>query len=696
MNKRLSHAYRRIAICRAAMTCAAALVGATHTALGADLPVKAPDNTPDPFNWSGFYVGAHAGVEGARSAWSATRPGGAPNLSGSLDLFQAYDPFDGSGTHFAGVSAGYNYELPSRLVLGVEADVSFDAESASPYSAVQGFTSPAIGTATYSDTVELFGAVRGRVGYDVHHWLYYATGGLAWTYEQFNRTTINPGLTGAPPAGTSEGIFAGRVGWTIGAGVEARVAPGWSVKAEYLYAQFGDSSVSFPLGGQTFTSDFSMQEFRIGLNYRPSDDPKSNGVPFGISPLAVDNWVVHGQTTFTEQYVPPFRASYSGTQSLESNAGRETWDATLFIGHPLWKGAEVWINPEIDQGFGLTNTLGVAGFPSGEAYKVGFTNPYLRLPRMFIRQTIDLGGDAQSVEEDINQLARSQTANRIVITVGKFGVPDIFDANSYSHDPHNDFLNWSLVETGTFDYAADAWGFTYGAAAEWYQGDWALRTGLFDLSIVPNSTELDPTFQQFQLVYELEHRHSIGGQPGKVAVNGFLSRGRMGSFADAIAYAQQNGGVPNTADVRHYASRPGVSLVVEQQIVENVGVFARAGWADGNLEPYEFTDIDRTVAAGLSLKGKLWGRPDDTIGIAGVVNGISSQHIAYLNDGGLGIVVGDGQLPHPGPEQIIETYYRFPVGSWQLTADYQFVQNPGYNRDRGPVSIIGARVRTQF
>jgi high affinity Mn2+ porin len=657
-------------------------------------PVKSdttPPSTPAS-DWTGFYVGAHAGVASGYSAWSATQPGGAPNLAGSLDFFRAFDVFDGSGSHFGGLTAGYNYMLPSRIVIGVEADVSF----ASTLGASQSFTSPVVGAATYGDTVELFGTVRGRLGYDVNHWLYYATGGLAWTYDQFNRTTIAAGSAAGAPAGRVEAVFAGRVGWTVGGGVEAPVAPGWTVKGEYLYSQFGNTGVAFPLGGQSFTSDLSMHEVRVGLNYRPGDGAKPEGTLLGIFPLEVDNWIVRGQTTYVNQYAPPFHAPYRGANSLDSNAGRETWDATLYIGRRLWEGAELWIDPEIDQGFGLSNTLGVAGFTSGEAYKVGFTNPYLRMPRTFIRQTFDLGGESQKVEGDLNQFAGSQTADRVVVTVGKFSVSDLFDTIKYAHDPRNDFMNWSLVDAGTFDYAADAWGFTYGAAVEWYQGNWTLRTGLFDLSIVPNSTQLDHSFDQFQFVYELEHRHELMGQPGKLAVDGFLSRGRMGSFDDAIALAQQTGTTPNTADVRRYASRPGVNLNAEQQIVPDVGIFGRVGWADGQVEPFEFTDIDRTASAGMSLGGKLWGRPDDTFGLATVLNGISSAHIAYLNAGGLGILVGDGQLPHPGLEEILETYYRLPLGSWQVTADYQFIVNPGFNRDRGPVSVISARLRTQF
>ena len=170
----------------------------------------------------------------------------------------------------------------------------------------------------------------------------------------------------------------------------------------------------------------------------------------------------------------------------------------------------------------------------------------------------------------------------------------------------------------------------------------------------------------------------------------------MGSYDDAIALAVATGTTPNTADVRSYNSRPGVSLNFEQQVVPNVGMFGRVGWADGNLEPYEFTDIDRTASAGLSISGKQWGRPDDTFGLAGTVNEISAAHIAYFNAGGLGILIGDGQLPHPGPEQIIESYYSLPIGIWKATLDYQFITNPAYNRDRGPVSIIAMRLHAQF
>jgi high affinity Mn2+ porin len=316
--------------------------------------------------------------------------------------------------------------------------------------------------------------------------------------------------------------------------------------------------------------------------------------------------------------------------------------------------------------------------------------------RYFVRQTIDLGGETQKVAADVNQFAGSQTTNRLVVTVGKFSVSDVFDTNKYAQNPRQDFLNWALIDASTFDYAADAWGYTYGASVEWYYGKWTLRGGWFDLSIVPNSTELDPTFRQFQWIGEIERRYDLWGHPGKIAVTGFLSRGRMGTFADAVALAAITGGPAEMAPVRRYRSRPGVDMNMEQEITSDLGVFIRAGLADGQVEPYDYTDVDQTIAVGLALTGKQWGRPDDTFGLAGIVNGISREHVAFLNDGGLGILVGDGMLPHPGPEQILETYYKFPLYAWNVTFDYQFVVNPAYNRDRGPASVFAVRLHTQF
>jgi high affinity Mn2+ porin len=410
-----------------------------------------------------------------------------------------------------------------------------------------------------------------------------------------------------------------------------------------------------------------------------------------------DTFAIHGQFTYVGQATSDFNAPYRGANSLSPDISAETTDATLYLGTKLWRGAEGWINAEVDQGFGLDDTLGVAGFPSGEAYKVGKNQPYLRMPRLFVRQNINLDEATQTVAAGANQFAATQSADRVVIWFGKFSVVDVFDTNQYAHDSRADFLNWSVIDTGTFDYAADAWGYTVGAAVEWYQGAWTVRAGAFDLSTVPNSVHLDPGFHEFQLDAELEHRHQFGQRSGRVLLTIFDSRGQMGLLDEAVELAQSTGTPVDIAAVRSYRSRTGLSLSAQQEINTDLGAFVRVGVADGNIETYEFTEIDRTIAAGLSLQGTGWRRRDDNIGLAVIDNGISAARERYLNAGGLGILIGDGRLPHPGPEQIIETYYSAAFLKFlHCTLDYQWVNHPAYNRDRGPVSVLGIRVHAEF
>jgi high affinity Mn2+ porin len=658
------------------------------------MPVKALPAPAAP-DWTGFYLGGHFGYATGTSNWDATQGGGAAPLNGSIDLFNSYDAFKGTGSYFIGLQAGYNRMLPSRFLLGVEMDFS----APSTIAGSQTISSAPSGQASYTDTVLDFGTLRGRFGYAFDHWLIYGTGGVAWTYDQLERTQLAGMPVGGNVAiGTPGGPFLWRWGWAAGAGVEVPIAQNWTGKLEFLTTEFGNRQKSFASAGQTYTSDLSMQSLRLGVNYQLGADlPKSDVFTKGVPPLLdVDNFNIHGQTTFVSQYALPFRAPYSGQNSLAPNAGRETLDVDLYLGFRPWKGAEIWIDPEIDQGFGLSGTFGLAGFSSAEAYKVGSSYPYARIPRAFLRQTIDLGGDTQKVDAGINQFADSQTADRIVITVGKFSVVDIFDKNKYANDPRNDFLNWTLVNTGSFDYSADAWAFTYGSAIEWYTGQWTFRGGVFDGPVVPNNSDLDPTFGQFQMVGEIERRYELWGQPGKVLVTGYLTRARLGNFNDAVQLAALTGTTPELSLVRTYTSKMGISGNLEQQILPGIGLFARAGYTPGNLEAYAFTDDNATLAGGTSISGKFWDRPNDTVGVAAVLNTISRAEEAYLAAGGLTALIGDGQLPHPGPEKILEAYYTLPVYSWQLTFDYQFITNPAYNRDRGPVSIVATRLHTQF
>ena len=417
------------------------------------------------------------------------------------------------------------------------------------------------------------------------------------------------------------------------------------------------------------------------------------------TPPVRQDWAVHGQSTFTEIFQPAFRSPYRGPQSLDPGSrGRETWDATLYAGFRPWRGAEIWVNPEVDQGFGPSNTFGLGGYVSAEAYKLGAATPYVRVPRLFLRQTLDLGSTAQPVAPDLNQLGGSQTADRVVLTFGKFSSFDVFDTNRYAHDARNDFLNWSLIDAGSFDQAGDAWGFSYGASAEWYQDWWTLRGGAFDLPTTPGYKYLDPhLFHQVQYVAEAEERHTILGREGKVKLSGFYSRGLFGSYAQATALGLATGTTPSLQSVLRMRGKGGGSLNVEQAVTPDLGVFLRAGLEDGTSSVTSFTDIDNSVSAGLSLAGTRWRRPDDTLGLGLVRNTISRHFRNYLNAGGLGILVGDGRLPNSGPEEIVEAFYSCTiVRGVNLTPDYQFIRNPAYNRDRGPVSFFGARLHAQF
>ncbi len=445
-------------------------------------------------------------------------------------------------------------------------------------------------------------------------------------------------------------------------------------------------------------SCFSQVAVAAPAEGQDSASPDSTHVAAAASPSALN---VYGQLTNVSQWHPAFTSPYTGQNSLNPGSdNNETTDLTLYVGLRIATGGEIWANPEIDQGFGLSDNLGVAGFPSGEAYKIGANTPYIRLPRLFYRQIIGLDGSEQVIGSAINQMGGSEPTNNVTLTLGKFSVVDVFDTNTYAHDSRSDFQNWAIIDSGAFDYAADAWGYTYGAAIEWTQSSWTLRGGLFDLSKYPNTTTLDPNFsslRQVEWVGELEERYQLWGRPGKIKLLGYINQGNMGSYEDAIQLAQQSNSTPNTALVRHETSQPGFAINIEQEITSDLGIFARASMNEGRNETFEFTEINKSVSTGLSLKGNNWGRHDDTFGMAVVANGLSSAARDYFAAGGLGILIGDGQLPHYGYEEIMETYYSLhAIDHLMLTLDYQYIVNPAYNQDRGPVSIIGVRVHVEF
>lgn len=407
-------------------------------------------------------------------------------------------------------------------------------------------------------------------------------------------------------------------------------------------------------------------------------------------------WNVHAQSTVIEQWHGDFHAPYTGTNSLSpSREDKHTATLTIFLGRRLWPGGEIYYNPEVTQGNGLSGAVGAAGFPNGEATRAGSTTPEYNTARLFLRQTFGLGGGAESAGADKNQLAGAQDAERLTLTLGKLSATDIFDNNSYSHDSRTQFLNWALMDNGAWDYPADTKGYTGGFTAEWRQRPRTLRWGVFMEPREANGRTLDPhVAKAWGQAVEWEERYTAGGRAGALRAIVYWNRAHMGSYAQALRTAGAS--PPDVTLSRRYRSKAGAGLNWEQEIADGVGVFARTGCNDGHAETWAFTEIDRTLSAGLSVKGARWGRADDTWGAAVLANGLSGDHRRYLAAGGNGFIVGDGRLSY-APEEILESYYDWKPIRWLAVAlDYQYVAHPAYNRARGPVSVFAVRAHVEF
>jgi high affinity Mn2+ porin len=346
------------------------------------------------------------------------------------------------------------------------------------------------------------------------------------------------------------------------------------------------------------------------------------------------------------------------------------------------------------QGFGLGETLGVEGFPNGEAFRLGTATPNFNFSRVFLRQTIGLGGDSETVQDDALHLASRVDASRLTLTLGKFSAKDVFDNNAYANDPRTQFMNWGLMANEAWDYPADSLGYMTGFAAELNEPQWALRYGFFQMPKVANGVALDSNYlDAWGMVTELERRFSIGTHPGAVRLLSFLNRAHMGSFRAAM---DAQDGVPDIESTRDYRYKYGFGLNIEQEVLRNVGVFSRLGWNDGQTESWTFADVDRSASAGVSIKGECWSRPNDTAGVAGVLSGLSAKHREFFAAGGTGILAGDGALNYC-LEKVFETYYDFQICKGiHGTLDYQFVSDPAFNQDRGPIHVFGARIHAEF
>lgn len=421
------------------------------------------------------------------------------------------------------------------------------------------------------------------------------------------------------------------------------------------------------------------------------------------------NWNWHVQNTEIVQGYPGFSSKYAGANSLPAGGQtRETVSLDLLAGVRLWRGAEAHIDGMMWQGFGVGNALGVDGFPNGEAFRLGTGVPNGAITRLFLRQTIGLGGERENIPDDQLALAGKQDISRITFTLGRLNAKDIFDGNAYANDPRTQFMSWALMANQAWDYPADAIGYTTGLAIELNQPKWSVRYGFFQLPRVSNGLTAEdqifkwprdgsahdgPWLGAWGMVTEFERRYSLNNHPGAVRLLAYLNRAHMGSYQEAVNNPARPANIEVTRDFRH---KYGFGLNVEQEIFKNVGVFSRLGWSDGRNEAWVFSDVDYAATAGISIKGEAWHRPDDTFGLAGAFNGISTAHQRFFAAGGVGILAGDGGLNY-GWERILETYYDFKIWkSVHTSLDYQFIGNPAFNRDRGHVSVFGVRLHWEF
>ena len=421
-------------------------------------------------------------------------------------------------------------------------------------------------------------------------------------------------------------------------------------------------------------------------------------VPCPAADADDESWQLKFQSTGVVQYKPGFSAAYSGANSLLTNHEySRTVTATLFAGFRPWRGGELYVNPEMALGVPFSDLQGLGGFNNGEIARTSGPDPHFYRARFFLRQTWGLGGESETLESDQNQLAGTVDARRVVLTLGNVSAIDIFDDNKYSHEPRRQFLNWTLMAAGAWDYPADARGYTWGAALEYITPQWALRAGRFEMPKDSNGLPLNSRIMSsYGDVIEAERGYTLAGQSGRIRLLAFRNQAVMGSFSDAIAQGAATGTTPDITQVRTSHSKRGGGINIEHDLSENTGLFLRANASDGATEEFAFTEVDRSLSAGAVFKGARWGRGSDELGVALAVNGLSSSHRDYLALGGLGFFLGDGRLSYRA-EQIVETYYslNFAKRFW-LSLDYQYVRNPGYNADRGPANVIGLRLHFEI
>jgi high affinity Mn2+ porin len=418
--------------------------------------------------------------------------------------------------------------------------------------------------------------------------------------------------------------------------------------------------------------------------------------------LKDSGWNFHFQFTGIIQYTPGIHAPYTGQNSFLPDA-ESAYSVTTnaSIGRKLWKGATVYFDPEMAGGKGLSSTLGIAGFPNGETFRIGADAPVVYVARIFLRQHIFFDPEhLDTLEDGVNQVKEVVSRKRLTINAGKFGAADFFDQNTVSHDPRTDFMNWSLMNNGAYDYPANTRGYTGGVILEYYTPGWVLRAGTALMPVYANGPELNFNYSRSNSeTMEIEKDYFFKKKPGTVRLLFYFNTSKAPAYQSVID-AYKNG-TDTTLDVingKEYGGKKfGIGLNINQSLSNRLSGFLRLGWNDGKTATWAFAEIDNSGSIGFRYFGIGRGRMYDNIGLAFVSNGISNDHRDFLNIGGYGFMIGDGKLPNYSRENIIELFYEVKLFETVFgSLDYQFVSNPAYNVDRGPVNLFAARVHISF
>jgi hypothetical protein len=418
-----------------------------------------------------------------------------------------------------------------------------------------------------------------------------------------------------------------------------------------------------------------------------------------------DRYWLSGQANIIFQGNLPFHSPYVGTNSFRGASEYKTsLLGTLYTAlrptRSIRYNTDFILDLESSGGRGLSQALGFAGFTNLDVVRnptLG-TTPYLA--RYQIHQVIGLTQETTSQEPGFFALAPSVPVRRIEIRIGKMTLPDFYDFNNIGSDSHLQFMNWTVDNNGAWDYAADTRGYTVGGMAEYDDRSWSLRYGLFAMPTVANGIDMDWAFSRAHAQNgEFELRHSfIPKRKGVTRVLFYANRAHMGTYREAVnAFLAGTDNTPNILLHEHFSAlKYGFGYNTEQELTENLRVFGRFGWNDGKTESFAYTEVDQTVEAGADYAANRWHRPADKIGLAVVSNAIKSDHQNYLKLGGLGFLLGDGNLNY-GRENIVESYYNWHA--WRglfYAVDVQHINNPGYNRDRGPVWVGSVRAHVDF